>query len=89
MVKKCGGCSTVVDNGFDAALIKYHRETPPEFTNSEPAYFAVVNPYLHEKIRTARLPADTQNLLNKTIASMVSGIKIQVREQMDAFRDVS
>jgi hypothetical protein len=89
MVKKCGGCSTVVDNGFDSALMKYLRETPPEFTNSEPAYFSIVNPYLHEKIRNASLPANTQNLLNKTIASMVSDMKIQVREQMDAFRDVS
>lgn len=89
LVQKCGWCATIVDNWFDAALTKYYRETPPKMTTDEEAFFSVVNPYLHPKIRNADLGSAVRRELNNRIKNMVAGITEQTREQMDAYRDIA
>lgn len=78
-----------MDNGFDAALAKYYRETPPKLTTDEEAYFSVIGPFLHPKLRSAVLDVTTKRALNNRIKKMVESITGQVREQMNAYRDVS
>ena len=89
LLKKCDNCSNFVESSFDDALAQFFKETPPELTTWESAYFVVVNPHLHEKIRSAGLTAETRRAINNTIAGMVASITSQVTQQMDAFRDVS
>lgn len=78
-----------MDNGFDAALTKYYRETPPKLTTDKEAYFSVIAPFLHPKIRSSVLDVTTKRALNNRIQKMVESITGQVREQMNAYRDVS
>jgi len=41
----------VVESGFDDALAKYMRTTPPTLTNAVAAYYDIASPYLDKKIR--------------------------------------
>lgn len=58
-------------------------------TTDEEAFFSVVNPYLHPKIRNADLGSAVRRELNNRIKNMVAGITEQTREQMDAYRDIA
>lgn len=77
-----------MDEGFDEALLQYLQTTPPDTTSGEKGYVIVVSPFLDDRVLPL-INIDNSRALGSLIAGMVKDIHIQVREQMDAYRDVS
>ena len=85
-LKKCA-CSDPISEELDATLLKYLQVTAQGGEKSSNYYAGQALPFLDKKIQgvTAREIA----LLDELMQQMIDEIGVQVREQMDAFRDVS
>lgn len=83
----CDGCDSVVSEELDAALVEYLGSVPSLTKNTAYEYSSVVKPHLDKSIKS--LNTNDIRALNTLMNIMVDSIVVQIKEQMNAFRDIS